>query len=131
MMLRAWIRAGKVVILANSLFDMDIKYSDVDVTGITGVSPRHLLWPRSGGYMIKLIGCASPNGQAHSSACWQPHSCGWNPELGCHLHRSLGDYYSYWPWAGSIQTASAILTDIISIYRTTHRRHILGHDDIP
>ena len=29
--------AGKVVILANSLFNMDVKYSDVDVTGITGV----------------------------------------------------------------------------------------------
>jgi homoserine dehydrogenase len=34
--------AGKVVILANSLFNMNIKYSDVDVTGITGVTPEAL-----------------------------------------------------------------------------------------
>ena len=45
-----------MVILANSLFNMNIKYSDVDVTGITGVTPEALALAKERGYAIKLIG---------------------------------------------------------------------------
>ncbi len=48
--------AGKVVILANSIFGMDAKYDDVSVTGIRDITPEalNLAWER--GYLVKLIG---------------------------------------------------------------------------
>lgn len=111
--------AGKVVILANSLFDMNIKYSDVDVTGITGVTPEALALAKKRGYAIKLIGDVpaltvrptlvpmdSPlavAGTLNSAAIYTDLS-------GTITVSGLG--------AGSIETASAILTDITSIYRT-------------
>ena len=111
--------AGKVVILANSLFNMDVKYSDVDVTGITGVTPEALALAQKKGYAIKLIGdvpaltvrptlvpLGSPiavSGTLNSAAIYTDLS-------GTITVTGLG--------AGSIETASAILTDVISIYRT-------------
>ena len=111
--------AGKVVILANALFDMNIKYSDVDVTGITGVTPEALALAREKGYVIKLIGdvpaltvrptlvpMGSPiavSGTLNSAAIYTDLS-------GTITVTGLG--------AGSIETASAILSDIVSIYRT-------------
>jgi homoserine dehydrogenase len=80
--------AGKVVILANSLFGMDIKYNDVDVTGITGVPIESPI---------------AVSGTLNSAAIYTDLS-------GTITVTGLG--------AGSIETASAILTDIISIYRT-------------
>jgi homoserine dehydrogenase len=111
--------AGKVVILANSLFDMDIKYSDVNVTGITGITPEALALAKDKGYVIKLIGdvpaltvrpmlvpVGSPiavEGTLNSAAIYTDLS-------GTITVTGLG--------AGSIETASAILSDVISIYRT-------------
>jgi homoserine dehydrogenase len=111
--------AGKVVILANSLFDMNIKYSDVDVTGITGITPEALALAKDKGYVIKLIGDVpaltvrpmlvpvdSPiavAGTLNSAAIYTDLS-------GTITVTGLG--------AGSIETASAILSDVISIYRT-------------
>jgi len=111
--------AGKVVILANSLFNMDVKYSDVDVTGITGVTPEALALAKKKGYAIKLIGdvpaltvrptlvpLGSPiavSGTLNSAAIYTDLS-------GTITVTGLG--------AGSIETASALLTDVISIYRT-------------
>jgi homoserine dehydrogenase len=111
--------AGKVVILANAIFDMNIKYGDVKVTGITEVTPEALMLAREKGYVIKLIGdvpaltvrpmlvpVGSPinvSGTLNSAAIYTDLS-------GTITVTGLG--------AGSIETASAILSDIISIYRT-------------
>jgi homoserine dehydrogenase len=111
--------AGKVVILANALFDMDVKYSDVDVTGITRVTPAALALAKEGGYVIKLIGdvpaltvkptlvpAQSPlavRGTLNAAAIYT--------DLSRTVTVSgLG--------AGSIETAAAILSDIISIYKS-------------
>jgi homoserine dehydrogenase len=111
--------AGKVVILANALFGMNIKYSDVEVTGIGGITPEALALAKEKGYAIKLIGdvpaltvrpalvpLASPinvAGTLNSAAIYTDLS-------GTITVTGLG--------AGSIETASAILSDVISIYRT-------------
>jgi homoserine dehydrogenase len=111
--------AGKVVILANALFGMNIKYSDVEVTGIGGITPEALALAKEKGYAIKLIGdvpaltvrptlvpLASPinvSGTLNSAAIYTDLS-------GTITVTGLG--------AGSIETASAILSDVISIYRT-------------
>ncbi|MCJ7445585.1 MAG: homoserine dehydrogenase [Methanotrichaceae archaeon] len=111
--------AGKVVILANALFDMSIKYSDVSVIGITGITPEALSLAKKRGYVVKLIGdvpaltvrptlvpAGSPinvSGTLNSAAISTDLS-------GTITVTGLG--------AGSIETASAILSDIISIYMT-------------
>jgi len=111
--------AGKVVILANALFGMNIKYSDVEVTGIGGITPEALALAKEKGYAIKLIGdvpaltvrptlvpLASPinvSGTLNSAAIYADLS-------GTITVTGLG--------AGSIETASAILSDVMSIYRT-------------
>lgn len=111
--------AGKVVILANSLFDMNIKYSDVDVTGITGITPEALALAKKRGYVIKLIGDVPgltvrpmlvPIGSPIAVAGTLNSAAIYTDLSGTITVTGLG--------AGSIETASAILTDIISIYRT-------------
>ncbi len=111
--------AGKVVILANSLFNMDIKYSDVEVTGITGITTESLGLAMKRGYVIKLIGDVPaltvrptlvPLGSPIAVAGTLNSAAIYTDLSGTITVTGLG--------AGSIETASAILTDIISIYRT-------------
>jgi homoserine dehydrogenase len=111
--------AGKVVILANSLFDMDIKYSDVDVTGITGITPEALTLAKDKGYVIKLIGDVPaltvrpmlvPIGSPIAVAGTLNSAAIYTDLSGTITVTGLG--------AGSIETASAILSDVISIYKT-------------
>jgi homoserine dehydrogenase len=111
--------AGKVVILANALFDMNINYSDVDVTGITGVTPEALALAKKRGYVIKLIGDVPaltvrptlvPIGSPIAVAGTLNSAAIYTDLSGTITVTGLG--------AGSIETASAILSDIISIYRT-------------
>jgi len=47
---------AKVVILANSLMNMDVSYKDIDVTGIEGVTPDAIELARKNNQTIKLIG---------------------------------------------------------------------------
>ncbi len=48
--------AVKLVILANSVFDRDMTYKDVEVAGITDITPEALKLANGAGYVIKLIG---------------------------------------------------------------------------
>jgi len=111
--------AGKVVILANALFNMNIKYSDVDVTGITGVTPEAIALAKEKGYLIKLIGDVPaltvkptlvPVGSPIAVAGTLNSAAIYTDLSGTITVTGLG--------AGSIETASAILSDIISIYST-------------
>lgn len=47
--------ACKLVILANSIFEMDAKYKDVSVTGISWITPEALFLAEREGYTIRLI----------------------------------------------------------------------------
>ncbi len=111
--------AGKVVILANALFNMNINYGDVEVTGITGVTPEALALAKKRGYVIKLIGDVPaltvrptlvPIGSPIAVAGTLNSAAIYTDLSGTITVTGLG--------AGSIETASAILSDIISIYRT-------------
>ncbi|HWQ19280.1 MAG TPA: homoserine dehydrogenase [Methanotrichaceae archaeon] len=109
--------AGKVTILANAIFDMDIKYSDVDVTGITRVTPEALSLARENGYVIKLIGDVPaltvrptlvPIGSPIAVGSTLNSAAIYTDLSGTITVSGLG--------AGSIETAAAILSDIMSIY---------------
>ncbi len=111
--------AGKVVILANSIFDMDVKYSDVDVTGITGITTEalNLSWDR--GYLVKLIGdvpalTVKPMLVPRRS----PLAVGGTLNAASIETDLSGTITVTGLGAGSIETASAILSDIVGIYTT-------------
>jgi len=111
--------AAKMVILANAIFNMDVKYSDVAVTGIKNITPEALTLARERGYAIKLIGevpaltvrpMLVPIGSPIAVSSTLNSAAIYTDLSGTITVTGLG--------AGSIETASAILSDIISIYRS-------------
>ncbi|MHC1631987.1 MAG: homoserine dehydrogenase [Methanotrichaceae archaeon] len=109
--------AAKIVILANSIFDMGVKYDDVDVTGIEGVTTAALNLARDRGYFIKLIGevpalTVKPMLVPRRS----PLAVGGTLNVASIETDLSGTVTVAGLGAGSIETASAILSDIVSIY---------------
>jgi homoserine dehydrogenase len=111
--------AAKIVILANSIFDMDVNYSDVDVTGITEITPEALSLARKSGYVIKLIGdVPALEVKPMLVPIGNPLAVGGTLNVASITTDLSGTVTVTGLGAGSIETASAILSDIVSIYRT-------------
>jgi len=112
--------AVKLVILANSVFGMDATYRDVKVRGITEITPDALKLAKDAGYTIKLIGDVDIDGQLEVTPRLVPVSDPLN--VGGTLNVATirtdlaGDITVIGKGAGSIEAASAILSDIIAIY---------------
>ncbi|HPE63962.1 MAG TPA: homoserine dehydrogenase [Methanothrix sp.] len=109
--------AGKVVILANSVFGMDAKYDDVSVTGIRDITPEalNLAWER--GYLIKLIGeVPSLTVKPMLVPRRSPLAVGGTLNVASIETDLSGTITVTGLGAGSIETASAIVSDIVSIY---------------
>ncbi|MCK5660341.1 MAG: homoserine dehydrogenase [Methanosarcinales archaeon] len=113
--------ACKVVILANSIFNMDARFEDVDITGITRITPEALKLAADHGYVIKLIGVVRESELSVSPKLvpkGHPLSVSGTLNVASVQTQLAGHITVSGPGAGSIETASAILSDIISIYRT-------------
>jgi homoserine dehydrogenase len=114
--------ALKLVILANAVFGMDVKLEDVDRVGISGVCLEALKLAGEAGMVIKLIGEVRPNGE-ESILKVSPRLVPKNHPLAVQgtlnaalIHTALaGDIYVIGKGAGSIETASAILSDMLYI----------------
>ncbi|MCK4475941.1 MAG: homoserine dehydrogenase [Methanophagales archaeon] len=112
--------AVKLVILANSIFDRDVTYKDVEVAGITDITPEALKLANDAGYVIKLIGEVDRDGCLKVAPRLVPKD---NPlNVGGTLNVATiktdlaGDITVIGKGAGPIEAASAILSDIIGIY---------------
>ncbi|NOR77434.1 MAG: homoserine dehydrogenase [Methanophagales archaeon] len=112
--------AVKLVILANSIFDMNAAYNDVEVTGITEITPEALKLADDEGYVIKLIGEVDNDGSLKVAPRLVPKG---NPlNVGGTLNVATiktdlaGEITVIGKGAGPIEAASAILSDIIGIY---------------
>ncbi|MDK2892124.1 homoserine dehydrogenase [Methanohalophilus sp.] len=112
--------ASKLVIIANSVFGMDVNYHDVDVTGITKITPEALMLAHDEGYAVRLIGEVK-DGTLKASPRLVPldHPLAVGGTLNvAYIQTDLaGDITVSGLGAGSIETASAILSDIMSLYR--------------
>lgn len=113
--------ACKVVILANSFFDRNVTFTDVEVTGIDRITPDALKLARQRGFAVKLIGevqelKVSPKmipkghplnvgGTLNAASIWTDHA---------------GEITVAGKGAGSVETASAILSDIFSISKGSY-----------
>lgn len=113
--------AGKIVILANTVFGMNKTINDVDRTGITQITYEALEMCSKNGKAIKLIGEVKKNGTLTVSPRLVPigHPLSVSGTLNvASIQTDLaGEIMITGKGAGSLETASAILSDIISIYK--------------
>lgn len=112
--------ACKVVILANSIMNMDVSLKDVEVVGISKITQEAISLARNEGYLIKLIGEVSPDTLEVSPRLVRegsPFAVDGTLNVAT-LETDLADEVTVvGKGAGSIETASSILSDVISIYK--------------
>ncbi len=116
--------AVKLVILANSIFDRNVSYGDVEVAGITEITSEALKLADDAGYVIKLIG--EVDGGGSSGECLKvaprlvpkddPLNVGGTLNVATIKTDLAGDITVIGKGAGPIEAASAVLSDIIGIY---------------
>ncbi|KXS40115.1 homoserine dehydrogenase [Methanolobus zinderi] len=112
--------ASKLVIVANVIFGMNASYRDVTVTGITRITPEALLLANRDGYAIKLIGEVNDgkiNVAPKLVPLDNPLAVGGTLNVFSVQTDISGPITITGRGAGSIETASAILSDIISLYK--------------
>ena len=112
--------ACKTVILANSLLGIDATYDDVEVNGISNITSHAINLADKDGYLIKLIAEVSPNTLKVSPRLVKKGS---TYDVSGTLNMATiktdlaGDVTVMGLGAGSLETASAMLTDVISILK--------------
>ncbi|SFM58059.1 homoserine dehydrogenase [Methanolobus profundi] len=112
--------ACKLVILANCVFGMNATHEDVTVTGITKITPEALMLAQNDGYVIKLIGEVNDsriNVAPKLVPIDHPLAVGGSLNVASVQTDLAGPITVTGRGAGSVETASAILSDMISIYR--------------
>jgi homoserine dehydrogenase len=115
--------AVKLVILANSVFGMNATYKDVAVAGIAEITPDALKLADAAGYVIKLIGEVDKEGCLKVRPRLVPKDDPLNVSGTLNVATIKTDLAGaitvIGKGAGPIEAASAILSDIISIYDTS------------
>lgn len=113
--------ACKLAILANAIFDMDVTHRDVEVTGISRITPEALALAAGNDYVVKLIGEVSKDTlRVAPRLVPKRHPLAVGGTLNAFsIHTELaGRITVAGKGAGSVETASAILSDIIHIGRS-------------
>lgn len=111
--------ACKIVILANSVLNMDVSLKDVQIEGISKITPESIELARKEGLLIKLIGEASQDNLEVSPRLVRegsPFAVDGTLNVATLMTDLADDVTVVGKGAGSIETASAILSDIISIW---------------
>lgn len=110
--------ACKVVILANSVFDRDVKLSDVSITGITGITDEAISMAKSRDMVIRLIGEVGEDIlEVAPRLVPRGHPLAVSGTLNAAQIQSdlAGPITISGRGAGRIETASAVLSDLISV----------------
>lgn len=111
--------ACKLVILANAIFGLDATYQNVHVKGITKITPEALEMAYERGHVIKLIGEVSRE-RIHVAPRLvpinHPLAVGGTLNVASVDTELAGEITITGKGAGPIETASAILSDLIAIY---------------
>ncbi|RZN62667.1 homoserine dehydrogenase [Methanonatronarchaeum sp. AMET6-2] len=112
--------ALKVVIIANSVLDMNATYDDVELEGITGITPEALELAKKDNKVVKLIG------EIHDSqlevapkmvSSDHPIAVGGTLNVASVKADLAGEITVTGKGAGGKETASSILSDLVSIWR--------------
>ena len=114
--------AIKLVIVANSVFSQDATYRDVEVTGITKITPEALDLANKNNYVVKLV-CEARDGKLTVAPRLVPKrhplAVGGTLNVASILTDLAGRITISGKGAGSIETASSILSDILYIIRNS------------
>ncbi len=114
--------AIKLVIIANSIFGLDSTYKDVDVTGITKITPEALELANRNNYVVKLV-CEAREGKLTVAPRLvlkrHPLAVGGTLNVASILTDLAGRITISGKGAGSVETASSILSDILYIVRNS------------
>lgn len=120
----------KVVILANELFNAQLTPNDVSCAGITEITPELIEQATQEGARWKLIGKAQlqPDGSVKASVSPQKlppthalHGVNGAQNAISFATDLLGDVAVFGPGAGKIETAYALLSDIIAIHQSQRK----------
>jgi homoserine dehydrogenase len=108
--------ACKVIILANSVFEQAVTFEDVSITGITKITSDALRLAKERAYSVKLIGDVKGLKVSPMMVPGEhPLSVGGTLNAASIMTDNAGEITITGKGAGSIETASAILSDIIGI----------------
>ncbi|GAB2544105.1 homoserine dehydrogenase [Gracilibacillus alcaliphilus] len=129
--------ARKMVLLANLAFKMEIALEDVEVSGIRTISQEDITFASSLGYTIKLIGIASiNNGKVEVSVeptllpLEHPLAQVKNEFNAVYVYgEAVGETMFYGPGAGSMPTATAVVSDLMDVVKNI-RLGITGNEYI-
>jgi homoserine dehydrogenase len=114
--------AIKLVIIANSIFGLDSTYKDVDVTGITKITPEALELANKNNYVVKLV-CEARDEKLIVAPRLVPKrhplAVGGTLNVASILTDLAGRITISGKGAGSVETASSILSDILYIVRNS------------
>lgn len=117
--------ARKMTLLANLAFKMELNLEDVDVAGIRNVTQDDINFAKSLGYTIKLIGMASMHGGKAEVSVEptllpkdHPLALVKNEFNAVYVHgEAVGETMFYGPGAGSLPTATAVVSDLMEVIR--------------
>ncbi|MDP1553532.1 MAG: homoserine dehydrogenase [Methanobacteriaceae archaeon] len=113
--------ACKTVILANSILGIDCTLKDVQVTGISRITSEAIDLAKKEGYLIKLMAEVSPDSLDVSPRLVKqdsPYAVDGTLNMAT-LKTDLADEVTVVGLgAGSVETASAILSDLINIWKS-------------
>ncbi len=115
----------KMAILANLAFSMPVDLEDVRVKGIDGLSDKDLAYGKQMGYEMKLLGRAKIHEGAIEVSVgptFLPHA---HPLTSVHDEynavfikgEAVGTTMFYGPGAGSLPTATSIVSDVVNVIR--------------
>lgn len=117
--------ARKMVLLANLAFKMEIDLDDVTVKGIRQVTQEDINFAKSLGYTIKLIGIAAMKDYKVEVTVEptllpkdHPLALVHNEFNAVFVHGdAVGETMFYGPGAGSLPTATAVVSDLMEVIR--------------
>lgn len=116
--------AAKIVILANSVLNRNVTIKDVHMEGITNITPESIELAKKEGFLIKLIGEASNNNLEVAPRLVKegsPFAVDGTLNVATVMTDLADDVTVVGKGAGSIETASAILSDIICVGKSRNQ----------
>ncbi|HLR14260.1 MAG TPA: homoserine dehydrogenase [Bacillota bacterium] len=129
--------AYKMVILARLAFLTNVDFDDVEVEGISSIDGTDLSYAKQLGYTMKLIGYAECVGE-HVDVHVQPTLLAQTHPLASVKNEynavyvngeAVGETMFYGPGAGSLPTATAVMSDVAAAIRNL-RLGVSGHSSV-
>jgi len=115
--------ACKIVILANALMGRDIKFEDVERTGIRGITQEAVSLAKKSGYAIKLVGIIDRRIEVAPKLVPINHPlCVHGTLNAVHIETDLAREITLVGYGAGKETVSAILNDMITVLKRRSRR---------